>query len=340
MVKKARKAENRKLTIAQNVKNRRKFEEKRMTHNIKPPTPGQSFSHIKNKQKRSQMVALMKHEGSKLKSKNRRGRKEAEARGEEVERKEPRTIEKMREADETIVPEADSEVEADEDMDEFEKYFANKSTPKILLTTQQKPSGKLFNLLKELIHVIPNTFYYPRKDYSFKQIVQYAKNRDFTDIMMFNEKKKEPQGVYICHLPDGPTSYWRLTRLKLGQEIKGGATCNASHNPELIMNNFNTRLGRRLGRQLACMFPQAPDFKGRRTITFHNQRDFVFFRHYRYVFRAGKGEEGEKCKLQEIGPRFTLKLRYLQHGTFDAKEGEYEYLWRPDSQVSRKKFFV
>ncbi|CAJ1380906.1 unnamed protein product [Effrenium voratum] len=73
-----------------------------------------------------------------------------------------------------------------------------------------------------------------------------------------------------------------------------------------------------------------------RTITFHNQRDFVFFRHYRYNF----SEEGTKCKLQEIGPRFTMKCRYLQHGTFDAIEGEYEYIWRPDSQVSRKKFFV
>lgn len=140
----------------------------------------------------------------------------------------------------------------------------------------------------------------------------------------------------MCHLPKGPTSYWRLTRLKLGQEMKGGATCNASHNPELILNNFTTRLGRRLGRQLAALFPQAPDFRGRRTVTFHNQRDFVFFRHYRYNFK----DNGEKCKLQEIGPRFTLKCRYVQHGTFDAKNGEYEYIWRPDSQVSRKKFFV
>mmetsp|Transcript_17061 Transcript_17061/g.40396 ORF Transcript_17061/g.40396 Transcript_17061/m.40396 type:complete len:119 (-) Transcript_17061:26-382(-) len=118
--------------------------------------------------------------------------------------------------------------------------------------------------------------------------------------------------------------------------MKGGATCNASHNPELILNGFVTRLGRRLARQFAALFPQRPDFEGRRTVTFHNQRDFIFFRHYRYVFK----EDGTKCKLQEIGPRFTMKCRYLQHGTFDAKEGEYEFIWRPDSQVSRKKFFV
>ncbi|CAJ1366250.1 unnamed protein product [Effrenium voratum] len=154
--------------------------------------------------------------------------------------------------------------------------------------------------------------------------------------MLFTEKGKVLQGCYISHLPKGPTSYWRITRLKLGQDMKGGATCNASHSPELILNNFATRLGRRLARQFAALVPQRPDFQGRRTITFHNQRDFVFFRHYRYNF----SEEGTKCKLQEIGPRFTMKCRYLQHGTFDAIEGEYEYIWRPDSQVSRKKFFV
>ena len=48
----------------------------------------------------------------------------------------------------------------------------------------------------------------------------------------------------------------------------------------------------------------------------------------------------ERACLQEIGPRFTMKMRYLQHGTFDAKNGEYEYMWRPDSQVSRKKMFL
>ncbi|CAE7208304.1 rpf1 [Symbiodinium microadriaticum] len=273
------------------------------------------------------MVSLMRQDKKKQKAKVRRARKEAEARGEEatdghsqVQRQEPRSIDKMREADETIVPAEDSEVEEDEAMDEFEK---------ILVTTQQKPSKKCFDFLKELVNVIPNTFYYPRRDFPFKKICEYATNKDFTDVMLFHEKAKVLQGVYISHLPKGPTSYWRITRLKLGQDMKGGATCNASHNPELILNGFVTRLGRRLARQFAALFPQ-------RTVTFHNQRDFIFFRHYRYVFK----EDGTKCKLQEIGPRFTMKCRYLQHGTFDAKEGEYEFIWRPDSQVSRKKFFA
>lgn len=337
MVKKWRKQQNKKLTLAQVKKSGNKAKESRALRGLTSgPAAGGNFSHINNPVKRAQMVGLMKKEKKKQKSKTRRGKQEAESRGEKVERQEPRTIEKMREADETIVPPDDSEVEDDEAMDEFDKYFNDGKPPKILITTQQHPSSRTYDFLKELIHVIPNAFYWPRKDFTVKQVCKYAANKDFTDVMLFCEKQKKLTGCYICHLPKGPTSFWRLTGLKLGQEMKTGATCNATHNPELILNQFTTRLGRRLGRQFAALFPQKPDFEGRRTVTFHNQRDFVFFRHYRYAFK----ENGEKCKLQEIGPRFTLKCRYLQHGTFDAKKGEYEYIWRPDSQVSRKKFFV
>eukprot|EP00429_Kryptoperidinium_foliaceum_P075445 CAMPEP_0176224900 /NCGR_PEP_ID=MMETSP0121_2-20121125/21490_1 /TAXON_ID=160619 /ORGANISM="Kryptoperidinium foliaceum, Strain CCMP 1326" /LENGTH=407 /DNA_ID=CAMNT_0017564163 /DNA_START=90 /DNA_END=1314 /DNA_ORIENTATION=+ len=330
MVSKLRKKENKKLAHEQMTKRNKKVSAKRELHGLKAPAPGTDFSHIKNAAKRREMVDLMRQEKKKNRAKARRDKKEAEARGEEVIRPEPRTIEKMREPDETILPPDDSEVEDDEALDEFDSYFSSGKTPKILVTTQRKPSRKLFDFLKELVCVVPNTFYYPRQDFAFKKICAAAAKRGFTDILLFTEKAKVIQGMYICHLPKGPTSYWRITRLKLGQEIMRGATCNASHNPELILNNFITRLGRRLGRQLAALFPQKPDFVGRRTVTFHNQRDFVFFRHYRYNFK----DDGTKCKLQEIGPRFTMKCRYVQHGTFDAKEGEYEYIWRPDAQVT------
>jgi len=36
----------------------------------------------------------------------------------------------------------------------------------------------------------------------------------------------------------------------------------------------------------------------------------LFFRRHRYVFASA-----DKARLQEIGPRFTLKLRYIKKGT-------------------------
>lgn len=41
----------------------------------------------------------------------------------------------------------------------------------------------------------------------------------------------------------------------------------------------------------------------------------------RYLFKNEK-----RVAIQELGPRFTLKLRSLQKGTFDSKFGEYEWI--------------
>lgn len=43
----------------------------------------------------------------------------------------------------------------------------------------------------------------------------------------------------------------------------------------------------------------------------------------RYIFKNEK-----KVGIQELGPRFTLKLRSLQKGTFDSKYGEYEWVMK------------
>ena len=56
----------------------------------------------------------------------------------------------------------------------------------------------------------------------------------------------------------------------------------------------------------------------------------------RYEFKNEK-----KCALRELGPRFTLKLRSLQKGTFDSKTGEYEWIRkRHEMEDSRRKFHL
>ncbi len=39
-------------------------------------------------------------------------------------------------------------------------------------------------------------------------------------------------------------------------------------------------------------------------------------------------KNGERVDLQESGPRFTLKLKWLQKGTFDVKNGDYEWVMK------------
>ena len=90
-------------------------------------------------------------------------------------------------------------------------------------------------------------------------------------------------GMVVCHLPDGPTAMFNLSSVVLNRDIKGRGK-PTDHKPELVLNNFGTRLGYRIGRMFGSLFCQDPTFRGRRVITFHNQRDYIFFRHHRYAF--------------------------------------------------------
>eukprot|EP00274_Cyanoptyche_gloeocystis_P002998 CAMPEP_0196666752 /NCGR_PEP_ID=MMETSP1086-20130531/64693_1 /TAXON_ID=77921 /ORGANISM="Cyanoptyche gloeocystis , Strain SAG4.97" /LENGTH=298 /DNA_ID=CAMNT_0042003989 /DNA_START=91 /DNA_END=987 /DNA_ORIENTATION=- len=290
---------------------------------------------IKNKVKRLEVVERLRNEKKKEKKKERTKKKrEAEA-GEDQERpkKLPRTIETMREADETIVQPEDAEVDGDEMLDEFADYFAG-TIPKILITTSKKPAAGMYKFIEKMLWVFPNSYFYARKGYDLKKIIQYATNKGFTDIIIWHEDNKKLNSVVVSHLPSGPTAYFKVTSLKMPHEIEGHGKPTA-HKPELILNNFNTRLGRRLGRMMAALFPHDPNFRGRRVVTLHNQRDFIFFRHHRYVF-----DNDKKARLQELGPRFTLKLKALQKGTFDTTTGEFEWLFKSEMNTSRKRFFV
>ena len=81
---------------------------------------------------------------------------------------------------------------------------------------------------------------------------------------------------------------------------------------------------------------QTAEFTGRRVCTFHNQRDFIFFRQHRYIFAS----EGKKVRLQELGPRFTLKLKWVLKGTFDTKEGEYEWFHKRHLMEKSRRTFA
>ena len=294
-------------------------------------------SGIKNKMKRAEVYAKYKTQKSKLKKKLREDRvKEVEALGEKAPPKQiPKTIENMRKADETMVRADDVEVLGDEKDDEFAAYYSNEKKPKLMISTRPKCSRKLYPFIGDLMQMIPNAFYYPRKHFSMEEMVKQAMDKGFTHLVILAEKQKACNGLLVTHLHTGPTAFFRLSSFQAGATIPGHGR-PTSHIPELILNNFVTRLGRRTGRFLGSLFPHQPQFEGRQVVTFHNQRDFIFVRHHRYIYR--KENDKTRARLQELGPRFTLKLNWLQEGVFDDKFGEYEWLRRKTMDVEKLKF--
>jgi ribosome production factor 1 len=352
--------------------------------------------HIKNKLKRSEVYGKYLLQKKALKRQTRIQRaKDAEALGDDVKvpKQTPKTLDNTREVEATAVKQDDVEVLGDEATDEFADYFSDTVRPKILVTTRPRPSSNLFHFIGDLMRFFPQLYYYPRKHFSVKDICEFAGTRDFTHLMVLSERSKVCNGMIISHLRRtgaaagadeqykcaGPTAFFKVSNVITSTDVPnhGSAT---SHVPELVLNGFGTRLGHRVGRFLGSLFPHNAQFQGRQVATFHNQRDYIFVRHHRYVFEEGKedyndpnakeekkkaeeeeddenddmeGEEEQpkkkskkvkkktKTRLQELGPRFTLKLRWIQEGTFDTQFGEYEWFHkRKEMDTTRRKFHL
>ena len=334
-------------------------------------TAANKIIECKNKIRRRELYKKLKSEKKKEKRKRQDARKKiAKALGDDAPPKlVPKTIESMREYDETTVVKAktvndsktedkerdstakldservvtpdeeDEEVNWDLANDQFKDYFGKTYEPKVLITSADNPHSKTISFVKEMTRVIPNASPFWRKNSSIKKMVKKAVENNYTDIVVVNEDNRIPNGLVISHLPDGPTAHFRLSNVKVSSMIKRNYREITSHRPEVILNGFSTRLGHTVARMLASLFHYDPQFHGKRAMTFHCQRDYIFVRHHRYEFKST-----EKCKLRELGPRFTLKLRSLQKGTFDSKTGEYDWIIsnkRHELETgSRRRFYL
>lgn len=164
---------------------------------------------IANKMKRQDILFKKMRELKKIKKGEKVVRQKAVKEGQQ-EKLEPLSIEDKRSFDETIVTELDDEVLGEEEVDEFADYFKEQTTPKVLMTTSEKPSGYMFDFLKEIKTAIPNCFYWPRRNYSLQEICQYAPNKGYTDIMVWRENQKEIYQLIMIHLPKGPTATFKV----------------------------------------------------------------------------------------------------------------------------------
>ncbi|KAK5076690.1 Ribosome production factor 1 [Lithohypha guttulata] len=226
--------------------------------------------------------------------------------------------------------------------------------PKILVTTSI--NSTLHHEAEVLVNLLPNSKYVRRSShryghkFSVREIAAFAAKREYTTLAVLEEDMKKPSGLVVVHLPVGPTFHFTITNWYEGKAIPGHGR-PTSHIPELILNNFTTPLGLLTAHLFRSMYPSTPELQGRQVVTLHNQRDFIFLRKHRYVFREKremeksvvgadgkemKGAEGIRAGLQELGPRLTLKLRRVDKGIQRASGQEWE--WRGKTDRVRTKF--
>lgn len=295
------------------------------------------LSLMRNKEQRMALFRKMKKEKHKKKMQERRARRKAG-----LPANPGHTIESLREKDQTEVSNLNDsdneELRKELEIDDFSTYFERIYEPKVLITFADNPVTKTRKFGLELSRIFPNALVKIRNKASVKKICKSAEREQFTDVVIINEDRRKPNGLLVIHLPNGPTAHFKLSNVKLTTDIKRDHKEITKHRPEVILTNFTTRLGLTVGRMMGALFHHDPEFRGRRAVTFHNQRDYIFFRHHRYEF----SKEGKRVKLRELGPRFTLKLRSLQEGTFDSKTGDYTWIIsnKRHAMESRRRFFL
>ncbi|OAP56662.1 hypothetical protein AYL99_08774 [Fonsecaea erecta] len=226
--------------------------------------------------------------------------------------------------------------------------------PKILITTSL--NSTLHNEAAILTSLFPNSKYIRRSShryghkFSVREISAFAAKHGYTSVIVLEENQKRPSGMTVVHLPVGPTFHFTISNWYSGKQIPGHGR-PTDHVPELILNNFTTPLGLVTAHLFRSLFPANPELQGRQVLTLHNQRDYIFLRRHRYIFRAKretersvvgadgkemKGTEGIRAGLQELGPRMTLKLRRVDKGIQRASGQDWE--WKAKMEKTRTKF--
>lgn len=229
-----------------------------------------------------------------------------------------------------------AEVEAEDDRtahqhthvdDEYAR--AGMRDPKICVTTARDPSSRLKQFSKEVKLIFPNSQRINRGNTKMSELVDVCRRNDFTDIVVVQEHRGEPDGLIVSHLPFGPTCYFTIVNTVMRHDIEDRGTVSEAY-PHLIFNGFSSPLGNRIKSILKYLFP-VPKDDAKRVITFSNENDFISFRHHNF------SKIRREVSLEEIGPRFELRPYQIRLGTLDNDTADNEWVYRPYMNTTRKR---
>lgn len=202
-----------------------------------------------------------------------------------------------------------------------------------MITTSHEPSARLKMFVKELRLIIPNAQRMNRGKYELKQIVQACKANDVTDLIIVHEHRGVADNLVVCHMPYGPTVFFNISNLIMRHDVPDIGHASEKK-PHLIFHNFKTNLGQRVMKTLKHIFP-VPKPNAQRVITFANHDDFISFRHHTYEYI------NKELVLNEVGPRFQLKLYQIKLGTLDEiYAADTQWILRPYMNTSVKRRFL
>jgi ribosome production factor 1 len=108
------------------------------------------------------------------------------------------TIESKKAYDETVNVPVEGE-------DQFQSYFDGRA-PKILITTNKNAHREAYEFAELLLEIFGGYSNFVKRKHQFemKDIAKFCSNRDYIDVIVINEDKKNVNGVTFMQLPEGP----------------------------------------------------------------------------------------------------------------------------------------
>ena len=203
--------------------------------------------------------------------------------------------------------------------------------PRVCVTTSREPSSRLKQFSKEVKLLIPNSTRINRGNNRVDELIESCRQSEFTDVIVVQETRGEPDGLVVCHLPLGPTAYFSISNAVMRHDLDPPAAPMSEAYPHILLHNFESELGKRVGNILKCLFP-VPRDDSKRVVTFANDNDFISFRHHMY-----SKPKHDVVNLHEVGPRFELRLYQIRLGTMEQKEADNEYVLRPYQNTAKKR---
>ena len=216
----------------------------------------------------------------------------------------------------------------------MDNEYTNNDAPNILISTSRNPSLRLLKFFKEFGSLVPNSSKINRGATKLKELVDLAERKNFTDIILLNEHRGEPNGMIISHMPYGPTAYFSIKNSVLRHDLKEKIDTFSLANPHLIFQNFNSKIGLRVKQILQNIFPVCKE-DSKRIFTFYNDGDYILFRHHNY-----DRPDFNKIELNEIGPRFELKPFQIVQGNLIQSEANKEWVLRPYMNTAKKRDYL
>jgi U3 small nucleolar ribonucleoprotein protein IMP4 len=170
-----------------------------------------------------------------------------------------------------------------------------------------------------------------RGNYILADLVEVSNKYGFTDLIILHEHRGTPDGMIITHLPSGPTAYFALSGVVLRHDLRTELDTMPEEYPHLVFHGFETRIGDRVTDILKYLFP-VPKLEAKRVVSFVNKEDFVVFRHHVY-----SKEDYKTVVLEEVGPRFVMKLYQIVLGTVEMSHAKKEWVLRPYMNTAKKR---